>query len=91
MLGDTPDESTQLRGPKVWIAMFVAMSPIIVVGLMSAPFATSLGIVPKNESVIPIAQIVVNCFVLTHYFCDAFIYRFRILSVRQTALRRLRF
>jgi hypothetical protein len=80
----------RLGAPLVWPALLAAMSPVLLVGLVNAPFTPLLGLA-AHARLFPIARFVLNGVVLAHYFADAFIYRFRIPEVRQVALRRLGF
>lgn len=83
MLRPFPGEDTRL-GPKVVVpAMLVAIAPLLVVGLTTAPFS------PRPGRLATLAMFAMNAVVLAHYFADAFTYRFRIPSVRKIALARL--
>jgi hypothetical protein len=91
MLRPTAAEpQARLGAALVWPALLAAMSPILVVGLVNAPFTPRLGL-GAYASIFPFARFVLNGVVLAHYFADAFIYRFRIPEVRLVALRRLGF
>jgi hypothetical protein len=70
----------------VWPLIFAAMAPLFLVGLVQSPF--------NSETASPAFQhalFVTNALVIAHYFADAFIYRFRIPTVRRVALHRLGF
>jgi len=91
MIGPAEGESSRVRGAWVWVCMAVAMAPAFVVGAMIAPFKGTFALSTSAQDAVEIARLALNAVVLTHYFADAFIYRFRIPSVRQVALRRLHF
>lgn len=82
------EEGSRLGVGLVWPAMMLAMAPLFVVGLLNAPFTRYL-VAPS--SAFGTARFVLNAVVMAHYFADAFIYRFRIPSVRRVALARLGF
>jgi hypothetical protein len=67
-------------------AMFVAMSPILLVGVLTNPWVSTLSL--GNLMGGWEDNLVMAC-VLSHYFADAFIYRLRIPSVRSVVLGRL--
>jgi hypothetical protein len=91
MLRPTAAEpGARLGAALVWPAILAAMSPILLIGLVNAPFTPLLGL-GAYASLFPIARFVLNGVVLAHYFADAFIYRFRIPEVRRVALARLGF
>jgi hypothetical protein len=92
--GDAPRLSRRL----IWPAMVVAMLPLFALGvvhgfLLDGPVRGSLGI-GANAHAHPVLR-ALTCLgfacVLAHYFADAFIFRFRIPSIRQVMLRRLGF
>ena len=72
-----------------WTTLFVAMLPALMVGLLTAPVPFSLHLTGTPALVLIYAQIALGSAVMTHYFTDGVIYRFRIPSVRATMLRRL--
>jgi hypothetical protein len=80
----------RLGAALVWPALLAAMSPVLLVGLVNAPFTPLLGL-GAHARLFPLARFVLNGVVLAHYFADAFIYRFRIPEVRRVALARLGF
>ncbi|MBK8216533.1 MAG: hypothetical protein IPK71_22615 [Myxococcales bacterium] len=85
MLRPFPGEETPV-GPRVVVpAMLVAIAPLLVVGMTTAPFS------PRPGRLATLAMFAMNAVVLAHYFADAFTYRFRIPSVRKNALARLGF
>jgi hypothetical protein len=90
MLQPAPGESSRLTRGLVWPAMGLAALPIFGVGFLSGPLASWLQL-PRNEDTIALLMVLTNALVMTHYFADAFIYRFRIPEVRRVALRRLGF
>jgi hypothetical protein len=69
--------------------MLAAMSPILIFGVLNNPWH------PLNKGIPDGARtwmlMLINACVLAHYSTDAFIYRFRIPSVRKVALTRLGF
>jgi hypothetical protein len=83
------DASERSRLARVGVAALLAVAPLFVVGVLNAPFAAALGVRPLG--VYTWARYALNGVVMAHYFADAFIYRFRIPSVRAVALRRLGF
>ena len=91
MIGPAEGESSRIRGPWVWVSMAVAMAPAFVVGALIAPFKSTFALSTTAADYVEIGRLALNAVVLTHYFADAFIYRFRIPSVRRVALRRLHF
>jgi hypothetical protein len=86
MLAPLPTETrSRLTAALCWPAMIAAMSPILLVGLLTNPIkslSTGMG---------SWVVMLVNACVLAHYAADAFIYRFRIPGVRKVALARLGF
>jgi hypothetical protein len=90
MLQPVPGEPSRLARGLVWPAMGLAALPIFAVGFISGPLAAWFQL-PRNESTITLLMVLTNALVMTHYFADAFIYRFRIPEVRRVALRRLGF
>jgi hypothetical protein len=84
-----PTEHDQRSGPSAALcvpAMIAAMSPLLLVGALTNPWVStpSLGKLAGGWA----DNLVMAC-VLAHYFADAFIYRFRIPSVRSVVLGRL--
>jgi hypothetical protein len=71
--------------------MAVAMAPALVIGVLLSPFKGAFGLPASANDTVEIGRLLLNAVVMTHYFTDAFIYRFRIPSVRAVALRRLHF
>ncbi len=88
-------DGDRFAGPGSWLGhplfitllVVVSMLPLFWVGLGRAPFSIEFG----SRSGASEAVIVVNALVVAHYFADAFIYRFRIPSVRKVMLARLGF
>jgi hypothetical protein len=88
-------EGDSFAGPGSWLGhpllitllVVVSMLPLFWVGLGRAPFSIEFG----SRAGASHAVIVVNALVVAHYFADAFIYRFRIPSVRKVMLARLGF
>lgn len=88
-------EGDGFAGPGSWLGhpafitllVVVSMLPLFWVGLGRAPFSIEFG----SRAGASEAVIVVNALVVAHYFADAFIYRFRIPSVRKVMLARLGF
>jgi hypothetical protein len=88
-------DGDRFAGPGSWLGhpllitllVVVSMLPLFWVGLGRAPFSIEFG----SHSGATDAVIVVNALVVAHYFADAFIYRFRIPSVRKVMLARLGF
>jgi len=72
----------------VWPAMILSMLPLFAIGLVHAPFAAGW---IANRPLFDDARYLLNAIVASHYFADAFIYRFRVPEIRQVALARLRF
>jgi hypothetical protein len=70
----------------VWPLIFAAMAPLFFVGWVQSPFRAD----PASPA-FQHALFATNALVVAHYFADAFIYRFRIPSVRRVALFRLGF
>lgn len=91
MLGPAQGETSRVRGPIVWVCMAVAMAPALVIGVLLSPFKGAFGLPASANDTVEIGRLLLNAVVMTHYFTDAFIYRFRIPSVRAVALRRLHF
>ncbi len=90
MLG--PREGDKPKGlPRAWVWPVVlgSLAPLLLVGVFNAPFAAA--IVGSRPRWFLYALHAVNALVMAHYFADAFIYRFRIPSVRRVALHRLGF
>jgi len=85
MLRPLPGERTALGAHLVVPAMAIAIAPLLLVGLATGPFVAH----PVRAATV--AAFAMNGLVLAHYFTDAFIYRFRIPSVRRVALARLGF
>jgi hypothetical protein len=83
-------ESKRLGSWLVWPALAAAMVPLFVVGVVNAPFTYALGVSPGAPAFF-MARMALNAVVLAHYAADAFVYRFRIPSVRKVALTRLGF
>ncbi|WP_375757799.1 hypothetical protein [Corallococcus exercitus] len=92
--GDPPRLSQKL----IWPAMVASMLPLFALGvvhgfLLDGPMRGSLGI-GGGAQAHPLLR-ALTCLgfacVLAHYFADAFIFRFRIPSIRQVMLRRLGF
>lgn len=75
-----------LSSALVWPLMFLAMAPLFLVGWVQSPFHEG-----NPSPAFQHALFVTNALVVAHYFADAFIYRFRIPSVRRVALHRLGF
>jgi hypothetical protein len=90
MLQPAEGEGSRLSPSLVWPAMLLAALPIFAVGMMSGPFSSWVPL-PRDEKTIALAVVLTNGLVMSHYFADAFIYRFRIPEVRRVALRRLGF
>ncbi|RKG58175.1 hypothetical protein D7X30_17040 [Corallococcus sp. AB011P] len=92
--GDSPRLSQKL----IWPAMVVSMLPLFALGvvhgfLLDGPMRGSLGIgggAQAHPLLRALTSLGFAC-VLAHYFADAFIFRFRIPSIRQVMLRRLGF
>jgi hypothetical protein len=99
MLEPTAREpGSALRGGWVWVAMLAVMLPLILVGVANGPFVdladTATGgrataFLLRQEPLWTLGVHVTNAIVLTHYFADAFLYRFRIPRVREVTLARL--
>jgi hypothetical protein len=83
MLKPMTNEKTRLGVHLVIPAMAISVAPLLVVGLLTGPF------VAHPTQTATLAMFAMNGLVLAHYFADAFIYRFRIPSVRRIALARL--
>lgn len=89
MLGPTKDEpDARLRGGLCWVAMLLAMAPILVVGAARNPLGIAIGLGPTVGAWL---FAIVNGVVLAHYSADAFIFRFRLPGVRKVAMARLGF
>ncbi|WP_223644509.1 hypothetical protein [Corallococcus sp. EGB] len=92
--GDRPRLSQKL----IWPAMVASMVPLFALGvvhgfLLDGPMRGSLGIgggAQAHPLLRALTSLGFAC-VLAHYFADAFIFRFRIPSIRQVMLRRLGF
>jgi hypothetical protein len=69
-------------------AMIGAMAPILAVGIFRNPL---LAVTVISDRTMSWLLMIVNATVLAHFCADAFIYRFRIPSVRKVALERLGF
>ncbi|MBL8744122.1 MAG: hypothetical protein JNK04_23605 [Myxococcales bacterium] len=88
-------EGDSFAGPGSWLGhpafitalVIVSMLPLFWIGLGRAPFSIEFG----SRSGANSAVVVANALVVAHYFADAFIYRFRIPSVRKVMLARLGF
>lgn len=88
-------DGDRFAGPGSWLGhplvitllVVVTMVPLFWVGLGRAPFSIEFG----SRTGASEAVIFVNGLVVAHYFADAFIYRFRIPSVRKVMLARLGF
>ena len=84
------DSSSKLRRPLVWPAMIAASTPLVIIGILNAPFAARFISAPLL-SVAGALRIVLNGVVIAHYFADAFLYRFRVPEIRRVTLARLGF
>jgi hypothetical protein len=88
MLGPAPgDPPSRLQRVGAVPLMLLSMLPVFVLGVARNPWRSLNG----GARVIEIAVIVLSALTMTHYFIDAFLYRFRIPAVRAAALRRLGF
>jgi hypothetical protein len=81
-------EAGRLPRWAIWPAMLLAMAPLFVIGLLNAPFTYAIA-PAEHERTYGTLRALLNGVVLSHYFADAFLYRFRIPEVRRTALLRL--
>jgi hypothetical protein len=89
MLEPTADDAaSRVTRAAVWPVMIAAMLPVLVLGLLRGPWAERL-VQTALASYLSVAGLVFTALTMTHYFVDAFIYRFRIPEVRAVALRRL--
>jgi hypothetical protein len=87
MLKDGAQESAGPGPFRRGLAMLLAISPALVVGVYSMPAA--LGLAGAGSKAVLYGEVALNAVVMSHYFTDAVIYRFRIPSVRAVMLRRL--
>jgi hypothetical protein len=89
MLEPTASEASgRLTRALCWPVMFAAMSPILIVGVISSPWFPAGAV---RDGVGGWALMLVNACVLAHYCADAFLYRFRIPGIRRVTLARLGF
>jgi hypothetical protein len=72
----------------VWPIMILSMLPLFAIGLPRAPFAAHWF---EHGRIFEGDRFLLNAIVVSHYFADAFIYRFRVPEIRKVALARLRF
>ncbi|HRI70869.1 MAG TPA: hypothetical protein PK156_41835 [Polyangium sp.] len=82
----TGDEQPGISRYLVWPLIIASMAPIFLIGLARSPFAPEM-----TSPYVLHAVFLTNAIVIAHYFADAFIYRFRIPTVRRVALHRLGF
>ncbi|MHA7629442.1 hypothetical protein [Corallococcus sp. M7] len=98
MLEPREGDAPRLTKKLIWPAMVVSMLPLFALGvlhgfLLEGPMRGSLGIgggAQANPLLRAFTSLGFAC-VLAHYFADAFIFRFRIPSIRKVMLRRLGF
>jgi hypothetical protein len=83
-------ERARLPRWAVWPAMVLSMIPLFAIGLVNAPF-TGRFAGGSHDDVFVTLRVLLNAIVLSHYFADAFLYRFRIPDVRRVAMVRLGF
>lgn len=88
--GDPPN---QLKRAWIWPVMVLSMLPLLGLGVVThivqgIERGTIVGI---NHFLLHASTCLGSAIVLAHYFADAFIYRFRIPSIRNVMLRRLGF
>lgn len=96
MLEPREGDAPRLGRKLVWPAMVVSMLPLLALGvvhgfLLDGPARGSLSI-SGGAQAHPLLRGLTSlgfAVVLAHYFADAFIFRFRIPSIRQVMLRRL--
>ncbi|RKH90952.1 hypothetical protein D7Y13_39245 [Corallococcus praedator] len=96
MLEPREGDAPRLRRAFIWPAMVLAMLPLLALGvvhgfLLDGPVKGSLSIGSGALSH-PLLRGLTSlgfAVVLAHYYADAFIFRFRIPSIRQVMLRRL--
>ncbi len=89
MLEPTPSESKKkLTKRWVWPVMILSMLPLAAIGLPRAPFAAGWF---EHGQLFPSDGFLLNAVVVSHYFADEFIYRFKVPEIREVALARLRF
>lgn len=98
MLEPREGDAPRLRQKLIWPAMVASMLPLFALGvvhgfLLDGPMKGSLGIGGGTQAHPLLRGLTCLGFatVLAHYFADAFIFRFRIPSIRQVMLRRLGF
>lgn len=86
MMQPRPGDQGGISRYLVWPLIIASMAPLFLVGLARSPF------MPEEPSPLVLhAVFFTNAIVIAHYFADAFIYRFRIPTVRRVALHRLGF
>jgi hypothetical protein len=93
--GDAPSRFSRAW---IWPAMILAMSPMLALGVMDGVVLGGIrgtgGEAAAAITAHPVMRALTSLglgVVLAHYFADAFIYRFRIPSIRSVMLRRLGF
>ncbi|TSC20336.1 hypothetical protein [Corallococcus sp. Z5C101001] len=98
MLEPREGDAPRLRQKLIWPAMVASMLPLFALGvvhgfLLDGPMKGPLGIGGGTQAHPLLRGLTCLGFatVLAHYFADAFIFRFRIPSIRQVMLRRLGF
>jgi hypothetical protein len=81
------DLASRIRKAAVVPVMALSMLPLFILGVARNPWWPT----ETAGTVIEILLLVLSAATMTHYFVDAFLFRFRIPEVREVALRRLGF